>query len=56
MFAVEGAGQGAIGTQWGDGFVTKASLISSYNISDANVFFKALMAKSYRCVATVWEF
>lgn len=53
LFAVEGCGQGALGASWGDGFVTNASLIQSSGVSDANVFFKALMTKKYRCVARV---
>ena len=50
LFAVEGCGQGPVlGVTWGDGFVTNATLIKSTGISDANVFFKTLMTKSYRC-------
>ena len=48
MFAVEGCGQGGIGANWGDGFATNRALIESTGISDANVFFQALMKKSYR--------
>ncbi len=48
LFAVEGAAQGGIGANWGDGFATDPALIRATGISDPNPFFKQLMRKSYR--------
>ena len=48
LFAVEGAAQGGIGANWGDGFATDPALIRATGISDPNPFFKQLIRKSYR--------
>ena len=47
-FLVEGTGQTAFpGLNWGDGFVTDRALIKQYGLSDANLFFGALLSKPY---------
>ena len=47
LFLVEGAGQGAIGKNWGDGIATDPQIISSRGLSDPNPFFAALLQKPY---------
>jgi Cellulase (glycosyl hydrolase family 5) len=47
LFFVEGTGQGGIGANWGDGFVTDATLISQNGLSDPNPFFQTLLTKPY---------
>jgi hypothetical protein len=47
LFFIEGAGQGGIGCNWGDGFCTNETLIKQFGLSDPNPFFQALMAKPY---------
>ncbi|HSX37466.1 MAG TPA: cellulase family glycosylhydrolase, partial [Chlamydiales bacterium] len=47
LFFIEGAGQGGIGCNWGDGFCTDAALISANGLSDPTLFFSALMHKPY---------
>ncbi len=44
---MEGAGQGAIGKNWGDGIATDPQIISSRGLSDPNPFFSALLQKPY---------
>jgi hypothetical protein len=45
---INGAGQAGYGINWGNGFVTDATLIAQYGLSDPNPFFTALLAKPYR--------
>lgn len=47
IFFIEGAGQGGIQANWGDGFCTNPQTISSYGLSDPNPFFETLLAKPY---------
>ena len=47
LFLVEGAGQGALGKNWGDGIATDSQVISSRGLSDPNAFFTALLQKAY---------
>ena len=47
LFLVEGAGQGALGKNWGDGIATDPQIISSRGLSDPNAFFTALLQKPY---------
>lgn len=47
LFLVEGAGQGALGKNWGDGTATDPNVISSRGLSDPNPFFSALLQKPY---------
>jgi len=47
LFLVEGAGQGALGKNWGDGTATDPTVISSRGLSDPNAFFSALLQKPY---------
>ena len=47
LFLVEGAGQGALGKNWGDGIATDPQVISSRGLSDPNPFFTALLQKPY---------
>lgn len=48
LFFIEGTGQiGALGINWGDGFVTDASTIQQYGLSDPNSFFQTLLTKPY---------
>ena len=44
---MEGAGQGALGKNWGDGIATDPQIISSRGLSDPNLFFSALLQKPY---------
>jgi hypothetical protein len=55
LFAIEGTGQGAMLTNWGDGFATAEANITAYKgnatgggLSDPRPFFTALLAKPYR--------
>ena len=45
-FMVQGTGQAAL-VNWGDGFVTDASTISSLSLSDPNGFFEGIMTAPY---------
>jgi hypothetical protein len=47
LFFVEGAGQGGIQANWGDGFCTNSQVIAQYGLSDPNPFFQALLTRSY---------
>jgi hypothetical protein len=47
LFFIEGAGQGQIGCNWGDGFCTDPNLIAQYGLSDPNPFFQQLLTKPY---------
>eukprot|EP00882_Tetradesmus_deserticola_P020519 GHRQ01022168.1.p1 GENE.GHRQ01022168.1~~GHRQ01022168.1.p1 ORF type:complete len:446 (+),score=144.07 GHRQ01022168.1:920-2257(+) len=48
LYIVQGGGQSNLGTAWGDGFTTNATLVKELNISDATPFFKALCSKPYK--------
>lgn len=47
QFIVEGCGQSALQSNWGDGFCTDAVTISQLSLSDPNPFFKAIETKTY---------
>lgn len=47
MYMVEGAGQGGINANWGDGFCTDADLIAKHGLSDPRPFFDAVATKPY---------
>ncbi len=47
LFLIEGAGQGALGKNWGDGSATDPTIISARGLSDPNPFFSALLQKPY---------
>jgi hypothetical protein len=47
LFLVEGAGQGNLGKNWGDGTAADPTVISSRGLSDPNPFFSALLQKPY---------
>eukprot|EP00878_Enallax_costatus_P046652 GHUV01056898.1.p1 GENE.GHUV01056898.1~~GHUV01056898.1.p1 ORF type:complete len:373 (+),score=85.73 GHUV01056898.1:368-1486(+) len=48
MFSIQGGGQTALGTSWGDGFATDGNTIGWKHIDDPNPFFKELLSKPYR--------
>jgi aryl-phospho-beta-D-glucosidase BglC (GH1 family) len=47
LFMFEGTGQNMFGLNWGNGFITDKRAIESRGLSDANPFFRALVAKPY---------
>lgn len=47
LFFIEGAGQGGINANWGDGFVTDEKLIKKSGLSNPNPFFQVLLHKPY---------
>ena len=47
IFLLEGAAQGGIFANWGDGFCTDPAVVASKALSDPNPFFTALRAKPY---------
>jgi len=47
VFLIEGTGQTGYGLNWGNGFVTKPSIIKEYKISDPRPFFNELLRKPY---------
>ncbi|EIE18857.1 hypothetical protein COCSUDRAFT_59785 [Coccomyxa subellipsoidea C-169] len=47
LFLVEGAGQGNLGKNWGDGTAVDPNVISSRGLSDPNPFFSSLLQKPY---------
>ena len=42
LFIVEGAGQGNLGKNWGDGTCTDPAIISARGLSDPNPFFQCV--------------
>ena len=44
LFIVEGAGQGNLGKNWGDGTCTDPAIISARGLSDPNPFFQCALA------------
>ena len=44
---LQGGGQQALGTNWGDGFATDPAVVSSLGLSDPRPFFDALAMKPY---------
>lgn len=48
VFLVEGGGQQALGTNWGDGFATDTALVEGLGLSDPRPFFEALTTKPYQ--------
>uniref|UniRef100_A0A383VWA1 Glycoside hydrolase family 5 domain-containing protein n=1 Tax=Tetradesmus obliquus TaxID=3088 RepID=A0A383VWA1_TETOB len=48
IFFIQGGGQVAAGTAWGDGFATDPELIRRLSLEDANPFFAELLGKPYR--------
>jgi hypothetical protein len=53
LFLVQGAGQLAMGLNWGDGTVTDPGLIAQYGLADPNPFFKALLKRPYRAAVAI---
>jgi hypothetical protein len=49
LYAIEGLGQGSLGTNWGDGLATNAAVLKASGASDPNPFFRALLKAPYRC-------
>lgn len=47
LFFIEGAGQGTIGANWGDGFATDPDLVSQNGLSNPTAFFDELINKPY---------
>jgi aryl-phospho-beta-D-glucosidase BglC (GH1 family) len=47
VYFIEGTGQGALNTNWGDGFCTDNDLIAQHKLSNPRPFFAALMRKPY---------
>ena len=47
LFIVEGAGQGPLGKNWGDGTCTDPAIIAARGLSDPNPFFIELLQKPY---------
>jgi hypothetical protein len=47
LFFLEGTGQSGINANWGDGYATDPSVISSKGLSDPNPFFTTLLGKPY---------
>jgi hypothetical protein len=48
LFAIEGLGQGNLGTNWGDGLATNPAYIGNSGASSPAIFFRALLGKPYR--------
>jgi hypothetical protein len=48
LFAIEGLGQGNLGTNWGDGLATDPAYIGNSGASNPAPFFQALLGKPYR--------
>lgn len=44
---MQGGGQQALGTNWGDGFATDPALLAGLGLSDPRPFFDALAQKPY---------
>lgn len=44
---MQGGGQQALGTNWGDGFATDPALLQGLGLSDPRPFFEALARKPY---------
>ncbi|KAK9832841.1 hypothetical protein WJX81_006071 [Elliptochloris bilobata] len=53
LFMVEGTGATNIMANWGDGFVTDASIINSAGVSDATPFLSAVIRKVYHGLRSV---
>lgn len=49
VYFVEGCGQGEFGANWGDGFVTDASLVKAGSSNDPNPFFTAVVGSKHKC-------
>ena len=47
IYFIEGTGQQSFVTGWGDGFVTNASLIAQFSLSDPRPFLNVLLGKAY---------
>lgn len=47
LYFIEGAGQGGLQANWGDGFCTDGDLIAKYGLADPRPFFAALAKKPY---------
>jgi hypothetical protein len=47
LFIIEGAGQGPLGKNWGDGTCTDPAIIAARGLSDPNPFFTELLQKPY---------
>lgn len=45
---MEGCGQGQLGANWGDGFVTEPSLVTPNSVNDPTGFFTAVVENGYR--------
>jgi hypothetical protein len=45
---VEGCGQGQLGANWGDGFVTEPSLVTPNSMNDPTGFFTAVVENDYK--------
>jgi hypothetical protein len=48
LYAIEGLGQGSLGTNWGDGLATNRQLLQFSGASDPNPFFQSLLKAPYR--------
>jgi hypothetical protein len=53
LYAIEGLGQGSLGTNWGDGLATNRQVLQFSGASDPNPFFQALLKAPYRFVSRV---
>jgi hypothetical protein len=47
LFLIEGCGQLGMAMNWGDGYITDASLIRIGGLSDPNPFFTTLLDRPY---------
>lgn len=47
LFLIEGCGQLGQALNWGDGYITDATLIAISDITDPNPFFTTLLGKPY---------
>ena len=48
LYAIEGLGQGSLGTNWGDGLATNRAVLKASGASDPNPFFQSLLRAPYR--------
>ena len=51
--ALQGGGQQALGTNWGDGFASDPALLQGLGLSDPRPFFAALERKPYASQANL---
>ena len=53
MGLLQGAAQGGVGANWGDGFCCDAALVKQLGLSDPSALFRAVMSRPYRDQARI---